>query len=117
MDRVERSQFRGLLFSSGLDRNGSFRSVEDARDLISRTLALNQAEVAQVAEGRRADAFVIHRFGFVTGREAVIEPLGSPIRMRPTYEVGVEILHDANRPEGYRVVTAYPRNYNPRTGR
>jgi len=39
------------------------------------------------------------------------------VRMRPTYEVGVLIAHDPRADFGYRVVNAFPRNFNPRTGR
>ena len=57
------------------------------------------------------------RFGYQTGREAIMDPPGSEIRIRPTYEVGVYVVHDPRSDFGYRVVSAYPKNYNPRTGR
>jgi hypothetical protein len=59
----------------------------------------------------------VWRFGYQTGREAIMDPPGSEIRIRPTYEVGVYIVHDPRADFGYRVASAYPKNFNPRTGR
>jgi hypothetical protein len=113
--RIEQSITRTQFVEVGRDRHGSFNSAENAHDLIRRTLDSNSEAVERVREGRSREEFVTRRFGFATGREAVMEPIGSPIRLRNTYEVGVVIRHDPN--EGYRVVTAFPRNYNPRIGR
>lgn len=46
-----------------------------------------------------------------------MEPPGAPIRFRPTYMVGVEIKHHPKSRLGYRIISAYPRNYNARIGR
>lgn len=90
--------------------------VEKLRyELIRRTLDRNSEAVERVREGRSQGEFLPSRFGFVTGREAVMEPIGSPIRLRDTYGVGVVIRHDEQ--DGFRVVSAFPRNYNPRIGR
>jgi Bacterial CdiA-CT RNAse A domain len=116
--RIRRSQFRLFNYRSGLDRNGSFASIEDARDLISRTIGMNAGAVARVASGQLPDAFLTHRFGYVTGREAYVEPSDSEIiRIRKTYEIGVYILHNSQAELGYQIQTAYPRNFNPRIGR
>ncbi|MFZ5930885.1 MAG: RNase A-like domain-containing protein [Pseudomonadota bacterium] len=118
VERLRRSQFRLFGYNSGLDRNGSFASIEDARDLISRTIEMNADEVARVAGGQLPDAFLTHRFGYVTGREAYAEPSDSEIiRIRKTYEVGVYILHNSQAALGYQIHTAYPRNFNARIGR
>ena len=91
--------------------------MESARDFISQTIANNPGDVARVANGELNESFLVWRFGYQTGREAIMDPPGSEIRMRPTYEVGVYIVHDPRSDFGYRVVSAYPKNYNPRTGR
>jgi Bacterial CdiA-CT RNAse A domain len=115
--RIRREQFPGLFRTIGRDRNGTFDSTESARNFISQTIANNPGDVARVASGQEKDSFLVWRFGYQTGREAIMDPPGSEIRMRPTYEVGVHIVHDPRADFGYRVVSAYPKNYNPRTGR
>jgi hypothetical protein len=115
--RIRESQIRGLFARIGMDRNGSFDSIESARDLISQTIGNNLGDVARVASGDIEGKFLIWRFGYQIGREAILDTPDSDVRMRPTYEVGVVIVHDPRSDFGYRVVTAYPRNYNPRTGR
>ena len=116
-ERIRESQWRGLFARGGMDRNGSFDSVESARDLISQTIANNPGDVARVANGEKEGKFLVWRFGYETGREAMLDTPDSEIRMRPTYEVGVLIAHDPRADFGYRVVNAFPRNFNPRTGR
>jgi hypothetical protein len=115
--RIQQRQFRGLFHSTGMDRNGSFDSVESARDLIARTIESNSEAAKQVASGQQRGSFLTTRFGYRTGKEAYLDQETSQIRMRTTYEVGVSIVHDARGNTGYRVLTAYPRNYNPRIGR
>ena len=68
-------------------------------------------EIVQlVASGKKTEAFLKKRFGYVTGREAYRpEPDAEPY-MRDTYGVGVEIRYDPRSSRGFRVVTAYPRN-------
>lgn len=118
VERIRRSQFRLFGYSSGIDRNGSFASIEDARDLISRTIGMNAEAVTRVASGQLPHAFLTHRFGYVTGREAYTEPSDSEIiRIRKTYEVGVYILHNSQAALGYQIHSAYPRNFNARIGR
>ncbi len=115
--RIRREQFPGLFRTIGRDRNGTFDSTESARDFISQTIANNPGDVARVASGQEKDSFVVWRFGYQTGREAIMDPPGSEIRIRPTYEVGVYIVHDPRADFGYRIASAYPKNFNPRTGR
>jgi Bacterial CdiA-CT RNAse A domain len=92
-------------------RHGSFRSLEDANDLTTRTLEQNREIVDEVAAGKRNKDFIKARFGFPTGREAVRLPKpGAEPYMRTTYGVGVGIRYDPRSPRGYRVHTAYPRN-------
>ena len=88
-----------------------------ALTLIRRTIENNAATVDLVARGEVPRAFLTWRFGYVTGREAYSIPLGAPIRFRPTDMVGVEIRHRPKSPLGYRIISAYPRNYNERIGR
>jgi hypothetical protein len=92
--RIRAEQLRGLFTRSGMDRNGSFDSIESARDFIGQTIANNPSDVAQVANGQLDGKFLIWRFGYQTGREAILDTPDSEIRMRPTYEVGVLIVHD-----------------------
>ncbi|MCK9994544.1 MAG: hypothetical protein Dbin4_03064 [Alphaproteobacteria bacterium] len=116
--RMERETRRTRFRTWYMYRNSSFASVDSARDLIRRTIEMFPETVSQVANGVIPDAFLTHRFGFETGREAYRD-LADPevIQLRTTYNVGVLIIHDARITSGYRVHTAYPRNYNPRTGR
>ena len=116
-ERIRKAQIRGLFFTVGMDRNGSFDSVESARDFIKRTLDNNSDAVSMVASGRSPDAFVTWRFGYETGKEAFLETPGSDIRVRKTYSVGVFIAHDTSSEFGYRIISAYPRNFNLRIGR
>jgi HK97 family phage portal protein len=115
--RIRREQFRGLFYSYGLDRNGTFDSAEAARNFIQRTLEHNIQVVEAVTRGEVREAFLTLRFGYRTGREAFLETPDSEVRIRPTYMVGVQIEHDPTSSQGYRIVTAYPRNFNPRIGR
>jgi len=115
--RIRESQWRGLFARGGMDRNGSFDSMESARDFISQTIANNPGDVARVANGEVEGKFLVWRFGYQTGREAILDTPDAEVRMRPTYEVGVLIAHDPRADFGYRVVNAFPRNFNQRTGR
>lgn len=118
IERIKRSQYRGWTHSFGIDRNGSFASVESARDFIKATIDMNQEAVWRVANGHSQREFLTYRFGFETGREAYVDPPDIEIiGMRRTYEVGVVIVHDLNSELGYRIRTAYPRNYYPPIGR
>jgi hypothetical protein len=116
--RIRRSQYHGWFTSAGRDRNGTFASVEAARDFIKRTIDNNPEAVSRVVSGQSQYEFLTWRFGHMTGREAIMDsPDSDIIRMRVTYNVGVLIVPDPNSEFGYRVHTAYPRNYNVRIGR
>ncbi len=92
--------------------------MESAQDFIKRTIDMNPEAVLRVASGRSRREFLTHRFGFETGREAYVDPPDIDIiRVRRTYEAGVVIVHDPNSELGYRIRTAYPRNYYPPIGR
>jgi len=94
-------------------REGSFDSIENANDLVNRTLQANSDEVDLVASGKVASDFIQYRFGFVTGYEVYRpQPYGSEFETRKTYGVGVRIVHDARSPRGFRVITAYPMNFD-----
>jgi hypothetical protein len=115
--RIQASQYRGLFVSGGLNRNGSFDSVETANDLIAKTIEKNGAEVAKVTSGEKDKAFITWEHGRETGREAYLLPNDPEVLTRTTSNVGVVIVHDRSTDAGYRIVTAYPRNYNARVGR
>lgn len=116
--RIKESQVRGWFFSEGIDRNGSFDSEESARDLIRQTLENNPEAVSKVASGRESKPILLTwRYGFRTGREAFVDGPDLPITIRPTYNVGVGIIHDPRSEFGYRVTTAFPRNYYSNIGR
>lgn len=115
--RIEGSRFNGLFTSVGMDRNGSFNSAESATALINETLKNNAAEIAKVVNGEESEAFLTWEFGRETGREAYLPTPESQAQFRATTNVGVAIIRDQGSSAGYRVVTAYPRNFNPRVGR
>jgi hypothetical protein len=102
------------IYSYARKRNGSFESREAANDLVNRTLEQNRDQVDAVASGQSADAFVTARFGYKTGREAFRSDIDAKPYLRDTYGVGVYIVHDPRRERGYSVITAYPRNEQPR---
>jgi len=95
-------------------REGSFESRESANDFVNRTLERNQIMVDRVADGKLDREFLNARFGYPTGREAFRPSIDSEPYIRDTYEVGVEIRRDPSSVRGYRVLTAYPRNEDPR---
>jgi hypothetical protein len=91
-------------------RNGTFFSMEEARELTERTLHENQLIVEEVRSGRRMAARISHRFGFVTGREVLIKDLYDKPSFRPTYAVEVRIFYDKRSPNNFTVVTSFPFN-------
>ncbi|MCW8280008.1 hypothetical protein K7A42_03845 [Agrobacterium sp. InxBP2] len=91
-------------------RNGSFNSYEDAQYFVNQTIESNAETAELVATGFLKEAFLKKRFGYRTGVEAFRETPYSEAHLRVTYEVGVFIVHDASRPNGFYVNTAYPRN-------
>src|SRR5215208_4612234 len=106
-----RLQFFGLtLAETGRRRVGSFPSLSEANEWANKAIEANRGIVDEVASGRMTNAFITHRFGFVTGREAIVTPIERSIRVRRTYGIGVVIDHDRRTPRGFSVRTAYPRN-------
>ena len=89
---------------------GSFRSREEANDLVNQVLKRNTDKVDEVAAGKLRDATLQHRFGFVTGKEAFRPNGDSDPYIRDTYSVRVVIRHDTRSWRGYRVHTAFPVN-------
>jgi hypothetical protein len=73
---------------------GTFRSREEANDLVNQVLKRNTDTVDQVAAGKLERATLQERFGFVTGREAYRSNGHSDPYIRPTYSVRVLIRHD-----------------------
>ena len=110
MRQIKKSRVRGLFFSGGMHRAGSFPSITAAEKLINATLSRNMAVVKQVAAGARTHAFIKSVFRTKTGVEAFdASRTGRPV-LRDTYGVGVKIVHDPASPSGYIIITAYPRN-------
>jgi hypothetical protein len=89
---------------------GTFRSREEANDLVNQVLKRNTDTVDQVAAGKLEKAILQERFGFVTGKEAYRPTGDSDPYIRPTYSVRVVIRHDTRSWRGYRVQTAFPVN-------
>ncbi len=95
----------------GRKREGSFDTIENANDLVNRTLRAKAAQVDRVASGQVSWDWIEYRFGFVTGYE-VYRPNDKEFTTRKTYGVGVVIWHDASSPRGFRIRTAYPMNFD-----
>jgi Bacterial CdiA-CT RNAse A domain len=94
-------------------REGSFDSIENANDLVNRTLRANGDKVDLVVSGKLDFAFMETRFGFVTGYEVYRpDPYDNEFVARKTYGVGVFIWRDPHSPRGFRVRTAYPMNFD-----
>ena len=92
---------------------GSFLSLSSANDFVNRVLERNAGLVDAVASGALDSQWLEERFGYPTGKEALVSDESLEPRIRPTYNVGVQILHDSLSPRGYRVLTAYPLNDIP----
>ena len=87
---------------------GSFSSLAQATDLINRTLKQNQSVIDQVVEGKKKWGIAEAQFDSVTGKEATRTRADSEPFMRLTHGVRVVIKPDRTRPQGFRVVTAFP---------
>jgi hypothetical protein len=93
-------------------REGSFDSISGANDLVNRTLQQNSGEVDLVASGQLQRKYIQFDFGFSTGYEMYVPPSGTEPERRDTTGVGVVILYDPSSPRRFRVLTAYPRNFD-----
>jgi hypothetical protein len=76
-------------------------------------LERNTTLVDAVASGALDEQWLEMRFGYPTGKEALVTDESLEPRIRPTYNVGIEIIHDSGSSRGYRVLTAYPLNNMP----
>ncbi len=86
----------------------SYPSWEDANNYVNRLLEGDTPDVDKVASGEEPHLWIESRFGSQTGIEAI--PTQGGLRVRPTYNAGVFIVHDDRVPRGYRVQTSYPTN-------
>jgi hypothetical protein len=93
-------------------REGSFDSISSANDLVNRTLQKNSGEVDLIASGQLQRKYIQFDFGFTTGYEMYVPPSGTEPELRDTTGVGVVILYDPSSPRRFRVLTAYPRNFD-----
>ena len=102
---------RMLFFSLYRWRHGTFPSLEAAQKLTNSNLAQNSEIVNAVARGELPDAFVTSTFNSVTGTEAyrITQRTSSPVRVRRTFGVGTFIRHAPDMPDGFAIVTSYPR--------
>jgi hypothetical protein len=106
----KRIQTGNLEITEFPEAEGSFRSREEANDLVNQVLKRNTDKVDEVAAGKIDQATLQHRFGFVTGKEAFRPNGDSDPYIRDTYSVRVIIKHDTRSWRGYRVHTAFPVN-------
>ncbi|MCZ0810930.1 phage minor head protein [Roseovarius sp. EGI FJ00037] len=93
-------------------RHGSFSSLAAAERLTNANLSRNADIVNAVATGRLEDAFITSTFSSITGQEAyrLTRRASSPIRLRTTYGVGTYIRHAPDMPNGFIIITSYPRD-------
>ena len=93
-------------------RHGSFSSLEAARKLTNSNLANNAALVEEVVSGRRNRAFLTSEFSSTTGTEAfrMTQRRSSPVILRQTFGVGTVIEHAPDMPDGFIIITLYPRS-------
>jgi len=104
---------RQTLFQDFYRAAGSFPTLSDANSFVNRVLEGSPAVVDSVASGAVDEAWLESRFGYPTGKEAIVSDDSGVPTIRPIYSVGVYIVHDSFNPTGYTVRTAYPLNNNP----
>ena len=102
---------RTLFFTLYRWRHGTFPSLETAQKLTNSNLAQNSEIVTAVARGELPDAFVTSTFNSITGIEAyrLTQRTSLPVQLRRTFGVGTFIRHAPDMPDGFVVVTSYPR--------
>jgi len=105
-------QARTLFYTVYRWRHGSFSSPAAAERLTNANLSRNADIVNAVATGRLEDAFITSTFSSITGQEAyrLTRRASSPIRLRTTYGVGTYIRHAPDMPNGFIIITSYPRD-------
>ncbi len=92
----------------GLDRAGTFPSLEAANKLVNSTLAENDEIVARVAAGQVQRAGLDKSFASPTGIEAYRHSDREQASLRDTFSVRVVIVHDQQSSRGFRILTAFP---------
>lgn len=92
-------------------RHGTFPSLEAAQKLTNSNLARNVDVVNEVASGRLRRTFITSDFESITGFEAyrTTRRASSPIQLRQTFGVGTVIEHAPDMPDGFIIITSYPR--------
>lgn len=108
IERVQSEVYRVGTVTIGLERAGSFTSLEAANKLVNSTRSDNSAIVEKVASGELGGARVEKEFGSKTGYEAFKRNDRAQPYIRDATAVGVFIAHDSSLPRGYRIVTAFP---------
>ena len=108
--RIQRVRFGPVTVAR--KRHGSFSSLPAAESLVNSTLGQNAARVLAVSSGAEHRAFFTGTFSSITGKEAFRPSPRSNrgIYVRPTYGVGVTIEHAPDMPNGFVIITSYPRN-------
>jgi hypothetical protein len=94
-------------------RKGSFTDIEAANRHVNATLLRNRNGVDRVAEGKSSRAALDALFGWETGKEAFVTGGQIEPRIRETYGVRVVIVAYRQIARGFRVHTAFPRNFYP----
>ena len=112
MRAVSVDQFQSRLFSTFRKRHGSFSSLQAAQSLTNSNLSRNAEIVNEVATGQRSEAFLTSEFASVTGIEAFrTGPRESaPVVIRQTFGVATFIQYAPDMPNGFIIITSYPRN-------
>jgi hypothetical protein len=99
---------KGRVAFEGVSAAGSFRSVDEANELINKALNDNPEAVASVVKGLRSMNSIDRNFDSSTGYEAFPIAQRGPIVMRDTDSVRVIIVRDTRSAKGFYVLTAYP---------
>jgi SPP1 gp7 family putative phage head morphogenesis protein len=109
---VRTDQAQGIFVSQFRRRHGSFPSLQAAQRLTNSNLSQNALKVNAVATGQRRRAFITSTFSSATGIEAYrTGPRASaPVIVRPTFGVGTVIEYAPDMPNGFIIITSYPRN-------
>lgn len=102
---------RTLFVSQYRWRHGTFPSLEAAEKLTNSNLARNADVVNEVASGRVRRAFITSDFGSITGFVAyrTTQRASSPLQLRQTFGVGSVIEYAPDMPDGFIIITSYPR--------
>lgn len=93
-------------------RTGSFSSLEAANKLVNATIARNQAKIDLIVSGVSPREELDAEFNSITGYEAYARAERSRAYIRDTYGVRVVVVRDFRMEKGYRVDTAFPRNFD-----